>query len=642
LSTQAAQALAIQTARPTTGIVFQHPLSPEPVMRRRLALSLALLAPVSTAPAQQPFRHYTEAPVIHYTLRVNPADLSGWDVEIRFRNVPDTFRLAMAAHPEYDDQYRRYVTSFSAESEGRAAAVARPDSAVWQVVARGGEAVVRYRIALPPPPPGPPSGRRAAWRPFLTPTGGLTGGPHAFMYLLGAELAPAHVALDLPGAWEIATGLIPTADPHTFFAPSADVLMDSPILVGRFRSWRFSVDGVPHRVVYWPLPNATLFDTTALVGAIESLARQAVALFGRAPYREYTFLFQDGAYGGLEHLNSVTLGAPSANLAESLQDVLQETAHEFLHTWNLMRIRPAEYRGVDYRTQPPVAGLWFSEGLTLFYADLLLRRSGIRLPDSTRIAHLERLIARYLANPGNARFSAESVSRVAYNAPPGALGNYSASTHLQGEVIGAMLDLTIRSASGGRRSMDDVMRLMLERATDRGFTGRDVERAVEDVCMCDVTPLFESHVRRGGRELEFDRYLASVGLRAQVSSVPAVFNGQAERDLRIFGWEPPGEGGVRLIISHPGSIWSAAGLASGDRLVSVNGTAIATWPDFRSFLQRLQMGDTIRIEVRQPAGPFRTTVAVTGFERPVVRIEELPGATERQRELRTQWLRGEP
>jgi predicted metalloprotease with PDZ domain len=603
-------------------------------MRWRIALSFALLAPVSTAPKG------FEA--IHYTLRVNPADLSGWDVEIRLRNVPDTFRLAMAAHPEYDDQYRRYVTGFTAESRGQAAAVTRPDSAVWQVVALGGEAVVRYRIVLPPPPPGPASGRRAAWRPFLTPTGGLTGGPHAFMYVLGGELAPAHVTLDLPFGWEIATGLIPTADPRTFFAPSADILVDSPILAGRFKSWRFAVDGVPHRVVYWPLPDAAPFDTTAFVGAIEGLARQAVALFGRAPYREYTFLFQDGAYGGLEHLNSVTIGAPSANLAESLQDVLQETAHEYFHTWNLMRIRPAEYRSVDYRTQPPVASLWFSEGLTLFYADLLLRRSGVRLPDSTRIAHLERLIARYIANPGNARFSAESVSRVAYNAPPGALGNYSASSHLQGEVLGAMLDLTIRSATGGERSIDDVMRLMLERSTERGFVGRDVERAVEDVCGCDVTPLFEAHVRRGGQDLDFNRYLASIGLRAEVSSAPAMFNGQAERDLRMYGWEPPGDGGVRLIVSHPASIWSKAGLASGDRLVSVNGAAVATWPDLRSILQRLQMSDTIRVEVRRAAGLFQTTVRVTGFERPVVRIEELPGATERQRTLRAQWLRGTP
>jgi predicted metalloprotease with PDZ domain len=238
--------------------------------------------------------------------------------------------------------------------------------------------------------------------PVLTAHGGLLGGPHTFLYVLGAELAPAHVVVDLPGGWHVATGLVPTADPRTFFAPSADILVDSPILVGRFRSWRFAVDGVPHRVVYWPLPDAAPFDTTAFVTGIERLVGQAVSLFGRAPYREYTFAFEDGAYGGLEHLNSVTLGARSADLGQDPHAVLAETAHEFVHTWNLMRIRPAEYRAVDYRTQPPTAGLWFSEGLTMFYADVLLRRAGLPVADSTRVAHLGGSCALH-ASPGNAR-----------------------------------------------------------------------------------------------------------------------------------------------------------------------------------------------------------------------------------------------
>ncbi|MGH7538222.1 MAG: PDZ domain-containing protein [Gemmatimonadales bacterium] len=617
-------------------------------MDRRLIVFLALLPIGPAARAQHPWRHYADAfeirfattqPVLHYALRVDSADLSGWDVVMDVRNAPDTFRLAMAAHPEYDDQYWRYVTGLGIESDAGHATIARQDSAVWRVVAPGGSATVRYRILLPAPPAGP----RAAWRPFLTPTGGLFGGPHAFMYVLGAELAPAHVTLELPGSWRIATGLVPTAEAHTFFAPSVDVLVDAPIFAGRFSVWRFSVAGVPHRVVYWPLPDAATFDTGAFVRGLEGVVRQAVEVFGRAPYREYTFVFQDGAYGGLEHLNSVTLGARSTDLAENPNAVLQETAHEFVHTWNLMRIRPAEYRRVDYRTQPPTAGLWFSEGLTLFYADLLLRRARLPVSDSTRIAHLERLIARYLASPGNSRYSAEAVSRVAYNAPPGSLGDYSASAHLQGELIGAMLDLVVRDATRGARSMDDVMRVLLERfAGERGFEGRDIERTVEDVCGCDVSPLFAAHVRGGGRPIDFDRYLGLVGLVARVSWAPAVWNGQPERDLRIFGWEPLGEGGVRLIITDPGSRWGQAGLHSGDRLVSMNGAAVTTWAEMRSRLVRLQMGDTLRVEVRRPSGPFQVTVRVTGFDRPQVRIEPAPHTTAPQRALAAQWLRGAP
>src|SRR5213595_4238662 len=144
---------------------------------------------------------------------------------------------------------------------------------------------------------------------------------------------------------------------------------------------------------------------------------------------------------------------------------LQETAHEFVHTWNLMAIRPVEYHDIDYRTQPPVASLWFSEGLKMFYADLLQRRAGIPVRDSTRTAHLERLIGSYIFNPAYGRFSAESISRVAYNAEPGELGDYSASTHLQGELIGTMLDITIRNSTGGQKSMDDVMRLLFDRSS---------------------------------------------------------------------------------------------------------------------------------------------------------------------------------
>jgi len=101
-----------------------------------LALILALFAPA----------HPAMKPRIQYTLRVDSTDLSGWTVEIRLRTASDTFRLAMAAHPEYDDRYWRYVRDVAVEPAGT---VTRVDSAVWQVTAPRGFVTVRYRIALP-------------------------------------------------------------------------------------------------------------------------------------------------------------------------------------------------------------------------------------------------------------------------------------------------------------------------------------------------------------------------------------------------------------------------------------------------------------------------------------------------------------
>ncbi len=618
-------------------------------MSRPAALLLALVSLPLGALAQNPYRHYTDAvqgrfnrsqPVVSYRLRVDSTDLSGFAVEMRIRNAPDTVRLAMAAHPEYDDRYWRYLTGLRVEMRGTATTIVREDSAVWRVVAPGGELTVRYRIMLPTPAESP----RAAWRPFLSATGGLVGGPYAFLYVVGTTLAPSQVSLDLPESWTVATGLEPTADPRIYFAPTVDALMDSPIFAGHFRDWRFAVDGVPHRIVYWPAPGAAPFDTLAFARGVEGIVRQAVALFGRPPYREYTFIVQDSAYGALEHRNSVTIGAPSATLAPHPEWTFAELSHEYTHTWNLMRIRPEEYGGVDFRTQKPVTGLWFSEGLTMRYADLFLRRAGLPVQDSTQVSHLESLLGRYFASPGNARYSAEQISRVAYNAEPGALGDYSASVHLVGELLGTVLDLVIRDATAGARSMDDVMRLMLERHSgEHGFSGRDVERAVTDVCSCNVHALFESNVR-GAAPIAFDRWLSLAGLRTVVSWTPSLDRGGSPAvDMRVRAWLPPEGGRLRMLVLNPASAWGRAGLHTNDQLVSINGRAMATWPELRTLLTSAHIGDTLRFEVARPTGAYRTNVVISGYDRPVVRIEEIATATARQRGVRTGWLaRGRP
>jgi predicted metalloprotease with PDZ domain len=617
-------------------------------MSKSFTTLVALLPLAGRLLAQHPLRHPVDAvevryatsqPVVAYTLRVDSADRSGFEVEIRIRHAPDTFRLAMVAHPEYDDRYWRFVANLRVEGTAGAATVTREDSALWRVVAPGGSSVVHYRLQLPPQ-----EGRvRSAWVPFLAPGGGLVGGPHSFMYILGATLAPSYVRLELPAGWDVATGLESTADPLVFFAPSVDVLTDSPILVGRFRSWRFAVEGVPHRVVYWPLPDALPFDTVALVGGLEQLVQQSVALFGRAPYRDFTFQLQDGAVGSLEHRNSVSIGAPSARLADGLTDFFSEAAHEYFHTWNLMRIHPVEYGDVDYRTPPRSRGLWWAEGITMHYADLLRRRAGLPVYDSTRATHVAGLIARYLASPGNSRFSAESVSVVSYGAPPGVLGDYSASTHLQGELLGTMLDFLVRDATAGRRSLDDVVRAALERFSgELGYTGRDLEQTVAAVCGCAVREFFDRYVRAAG-PFDLDRYLRLLGLRSSVTRSPALGrDGQPATDLRVYGWVPPGEGSVRLLISNPASIWGRAGLHTGDRVAAVNGAPLADMTAFRTLFGALRIGDTVRIEVTRATGPFRATVVVNGYDRPTVRLEEILEATERQRTLRARWLAGSP
>ena len=608
----------------------------------------ALISVAPALSAQHPLAHWTDAidarfaigqPVLAYGLHVDSTDLSGFDVTMTVRAARDTVTLAMAAHPEYDDRYWRYVRDVRVESARGGGTVTKVEDAVWRVVARGGAFTLRYRLVLPPPDPR----FRSGWRPFLATTGGLVGGIHAFMYVVGETLAPSHVTLDIPAGWSIATALTPTFDARTFYAPSAAVLVESPMLVGKLRDWRFEVDRVPHRVAYWPLPEAVPFDTAALVDGIRRIVRGAVDLFGRAPYREYVFQLQDGALGALEHPASVSLGAPSEQLARGLAPLFAEVAHEYVHAWNLMRIRPAEYGDVSYRTPPRSRGLWFSEGLSIFYADLLRRRVGLSANTPDRRAHLQQLISRYLANPGNARLSAERVSLAAYGEDPEALGDYTASAHLQGELIGALLDLEIRHATSGRRSMDDVMRLMLQRhAGRRGFTSADVERAVGETCSCSVKPFFDAHVR-GGTAIRFDTFLRHIGLAADVAWRPALgSDGRPVPDLRAYPYDPEDGGGPRIGLTNPESAWGKAGLHTGDRVRTVNGERTPTAESVRLALRKLRSGDSVRVEIERDGAVRTVTVVMAPFERPVVELRELPTATPAQRSLRARWEAGLP
>lgn len=574
-------------------------------------------------------------PHLEYRLRIDPADLSGIAVELQIRGAPPRLVLAAAAHPEYDDKYWRFIEDFRAvDGEGNPVALTRSDSVLWPLENRAGDLLVRYRVRFPTEP-----APRAAWRPFLTRTGGLVGGPHSFLYPVGLERTGARIHLDVPPGWSIATPL-DSSEAGTLTAPDLHTLMESPIQVGIQSAWRFEVSGVPHRVFYWRLPEAQPFDTVAFVAALRRVTEASVSLFGGTPYRHYTFLFQDGAYGGLEHPVSATLGVPSSALASDPHALLLESTHEFFHTWNLMRIKPVEYLGLTYRTQPPVAGLWFSEGLTLFYADLLLRRAGLPPPHPTRIAHLERLMERYWSSPGHARFSAETISRVAYNAGPGALGDYSASAHLVGELIGAMLDLRIREATRGERSIDDVMRVMNRRYAERGFTSAEVRRAVEEICECNVAELFERSVFSAA-PIDFNRYLAAIGFRAGLAWEPArERDGRPMRDLRLYGYNRLGEDTLRLIITDPGNAWGRAGLHTHDVLLSMNGREVKNWPELRNTLSALVMGDTVAMRVRQAGVERVVQVPVAGYDRPAVRIEPLPDATAEQRRLFEAWRHG--
>ena len=618
-------------------------------------LGVATLA-VAAVGAQVPLATYADAfearrdrsqPTVHYVVRVDPSDRAGYSVELRLRNASDTLRLRMPAWAP--GAYRlanfaRYVRDLTVTVGGRAVPVTREDSSSWRAVAPGESATVRYRVVYPTPAAAAAVNNRA----FLRETGALLDGPATYLYLAGQTLVPAHVTFDMPAEWRIATGLVPTADPRTFFAPSYDVLIDTPVLAGALRVWTFEAAGAPTRVAYWPRPDAPPFDTAAFLTSVRAIVDTAANIFGGVPYREYAFLYVDGAGGGLEHLNSTTIGSPSVALAANPRARTGVTAHEFFHLWNVKRLRPVGLGPFDYQRPVRTTGLWWSEGVTDFFADEIERRAGLTTEEQARDA-LAATIESYLGNPAHSRISPERSSWTAWD-PPSVNGGYSISYYTQGALLGHVLELRLRRETRGRRGMDDLVRLLYDRhAGARGFAAADLVRAASEVCGCDLRPFFDRSVRGAARALDFDRELASLGWRLQVARTPARDSSGAPRpDLRVGVLPFAGVGSAggaaggrpKLSVSDPTSAWGRAGLQTGDELVSVNGAAVRDGAELRAALADARLGDRVRVEYLRDGARRAAEVTLTPYEVTSVRIVDVPSVTERQRATRRRWLLG--
>jgi predicted metalloprotease with PDZ domain len=554
----------------------------------------------------------------------------------------------MAVHPEYNDRFWRYVKNLRAESVGKPRKLVFANEAenAWRVQTRNGYAIVRYRIQLPREDPS----NRAVWHTVLRKDGASLNSTDTFLYLTDFPLAPVIVTLNIPEHWDIASALYGPERVRTIdalgrreraLAGTTSALLDSPILLGTPRTWNFTVQGVPHGIAYWPLPNATPFDTTAFVSSIERLAQQAFALFGKAPYDSYLFLIEDGAWGGLEHVNSVSIGAQSSELAKDPRHYMGETAHEFIHTWNLMALNPRGVLLASVEQPTHTRELWWSEGVTMYYVETLLRRAGIPEGGKTRMRELEEELDFFHANAGNTYLSPERGSWTSID-PPDATGDYRSNYYTQGRLIAYALDLTIADSTGGRRGIDDVMRLMYERfAKKKAFKGPDIERAVRDVCGCNVQRFFDDHVR-GAKAIDFNPLLAPLGMRVILTTAPiADSTGARFPDLRITAYDLP-TGRMRVRIMDPRTVWRSAGLHTGMEWISLNKVPIDSFPDFRRAIRSIKLGDLVPVEVARNGVRQQINVRVTGFDRTRARVVEIPDATPAQLERRRLWLAAYP
>ncbi len=524
-------------------------------------------------------------------------------------------------------EFARHLSGLQASQGGRPIQPRQLDKTRWLLDCQGARALtLRYRVYAFDP------SVRAA---FLDSRRGFFNGTSLLLRVHGREAQVQRLRIGkLPAQWQIATAMAPRAGSAVEFeAADYDELVDHPVELGAFWRGQFQAGGVPHQfVVAGALPG---FDGQRLLADSQRICEAAIAFWhgqagGPPPMSRYLFLLnavEDG-YGGLEHRASTALIAARRDLprlagdakpqamSDSQATLLGLICHEYFHSWNVKRLKPAEFTRIDYSGENYTALLWFFEGFTSYYDDLLLRRAG--LIDAPRyLKLLAKAMAAVAATPGRQLQSVAEASFDAWNKYYRAdenTPNATVSYYQKGSLVALALDLSLRRAGG---SLDEVMRALWQQTGGGPISEADIAAALQAAGKRSFAPELAAWVHGRGE-------LPLAGLLAEFGVVCGQERAGLAASLGLRLAEGPVSGiTVRGVLA--GSAAAVAGVSAGDELLAIDGWRLRRLDDALAWLRpgasfellavRDQRITHLRIQP-QPAGALAQLPTLSLLDRP--------------------------
>lgn len=450
-------------------------------------------------------------------------------------------------------------------------------------------------------------------------------GTSIFLGVDGQTDRPCMVRFDAPphtDQWKVYTSLCPAsahpqaAQRHGFGmyqAPDYDALIDHPVEMGTPQTIEFTAHGALHEMVFTGVaPN---LDLARIAADTKKICEAQIALFepetldvpfldSSDRYVFMTMITGDG-YGGLEHRASTALMTSRRDLPvvgqtevnKGYQDFLGLVSHEYFHTWNVKRIKPAAFAPYDLTRENFTRLLWVFEGFTSYYDDLMLLRSGV-IPEGAYLERLGKVITSVQRTRGRLKQSVAASSFDTWTRfykqdenSPNALVSY----YTKGSLVALGLDITIRQASNDTRSLDDVMRLMwarygrdFYRGSPQGVAEDAMPDLIHEATGVDVSDFVQRYAY-GCDDIPLQDLLESRGIswtQKAEASTPAL-------DVRLK------QDGATLSIAtaYEGGAAHRGGLSAGDTLVAVGGLRISDTASLTRALSAWQAGNTVPVHV---------------------------------------------
>jgi predicted metalloprotease with PDZ domain len=521
-------------------------------------------------------------------------------------------------------EYAKNVESVFAESNSQKTTINKLNKNTWRVSIPAGakQVSIHYRVY---------AYEMSVRTSFLDDAHGYINPASVLMYAPKFAAQPQELTIVPHKDFKKVSTAMKNVGDFNYVAKNLDELIDSPIEIGNHKVWEFKMNNIPHQIAFY---GPAKVDSVKFLADVQKMAEETQKVVGEHPCDHYLFIIHNlnRGGGGLEHLYSTTIQVTRSDYetTKGYQGILNLLAHEYFHVWNVKRIRPKALGPFDYENENYTHNLWFSEGITSYYADVINQRTGL-VSTADYIKGLADEIAGVENTPGNQVESAAESSWdawIKYYRPNENSRNSTVSYYDKGALLGGVLNMWIIQQTKGAKCLDDVFKFLYQTyylKAGRGFTDQELEDAFSKVAGTSASDFFKTHI---------------YGVKTPAYAPLFKAFGYQFTDLNVTKTVPyigVSIAGGRVTSIYKGGAAYLAGLNVGDEVLKVNG---ADFPGMDKLLMNKKPGDSVVFSVKRDGMERTFLVAVKQTPLKAFVIESDVSLTEVQLKLRQKWLGG--